>query len=301
MKELDEYKGTSLPGRDMPTQARDLVDRMKNSPEIDLEKDWKLITLFVGSNDLCHYCENPKAHSAEEYVRHVQQALDIFYEELPRAFINVVEVMELAGLHQGHGGKCGTPLAAQSNCTCFKRSQENFLEMQELKKVNWNFQSGVSKFSYWHQYLQREDFTVVVQPFFRNTLVPLNERGGADLTFFSEDCLHFSARGQAELAIALWNNMLEPVGHKTTSNNFTYSRTKLKCPSAESPYLHTLRNSRLLQEQAEAVPDALSWAVPVATGGSGLVIGISAAMAWKALKGRRKTENHPISLNTVSF
>nr|XP_019590876.1 PREDICTED: phospholipase B1, membrane-associated isoform X2 [Rhinolophus sinicus] len=287
--------------RDMPTQARDLVDRMKNSPKIDLEKDWKLITLFIGSNDLCHYCENPKAHSAGEYVQHVQQALDIFYEELPRAFINVVEVMELTGLHQGHGGKCGMPLAAQSNCTCFKRSQDNFLEMQELKKVNWNFQSGVSKFSNWNQYLQREDFTVVVQPFFRNTLVPLNERGGADLTFFSEDCLHFSERGQAELAIALWNNMLEPVGHKTTSNNFTYSRTKLKCPSPESPYLHTLRNSRSLRDQAEAVPDALFWALPVATGGGGLVVGISAVMAWKAFKGRRQTENPPISLNTMSF
>ncbi|OWK10468.1 hypothetical protein Celaphus_00005418 [Cervus elaphus hippelaphus] len=141
-------------------------------------------------------------------------------------------------------------------------------------------QSALSTLSY--QYLQREDFAVVVQPFFQNTLVPLNKRGGADLTFFSEDCFHFSERGHAEMAIALWNNMLqahcdfarhhyaniptpvssasvarmqemevlspaspypdssfteaserlEPVGHKTTSNNFTYSRTKLKCPSA---------------------------------------------------------------------
>ena len=35
-------------------------------------------------------------------------------------------------------------------------------------------QSGISRLSYGPQYLQREDFTVVVQPFFQNTLVPLN-------------------------------------------------------------------------------------------------------------------------------
>ncbi|KAF0876321.1 PLB1 Phospholipase, partial [Crocuta crocuta] len=285
--------------RDMPTQAWDLVKRMKNNPKIDLENDWKLITLFIGSNDMCHYCENQETHSAGEYIRHIQQALDILYEELPRAFINVVEVMELASLHQDQGGKCNLLLAAQNNCTCLTRSQENSLEMQELKKMNWNFQSGISRFSYWHQYLQREDFAVVVQPFFQNTLVPLNSRGGADLTFFSEDCFHFSERGHAEMAIALWNNMLEPVGRKTTSNNFTHSRTKLKCPSPESPYLHTLRNSQLLQDQSEAGPIVLSWAVPVAAGG-GLALGVGAVMAWRAIRGRRR-ENPPMNLNTMSF
>ncbi|KAM9053640.1 phospholipase B1, membrane-associated [Megaptera novaeangliae] len=283
--------------RDMPAQARDLMERMKNSPEINLQKDWKLITLFIGSNDLCHYCENPEAHSAREYIRHIQQALGILYEELPRAFVNVVEVMELAGLHQGQGGKCVMPLAAQSNCTCLRGSQENSLEMQELKTVNWDFQSGLSRLSY--QYLQREDFAVVVQPFFQNTLVPLNDRGGADLTFFSEDCFHFSERGHAEMAIALWNNMLEPVGKKTTSNNFTYSRTKLKCPSPEHPYIRTLRNSRLLQDQAKADSSVPSWAMPVAAGG-GLALGVGTVMAWRALRGRQR-ENPPISLNTMNF
>lgn len=284
--------------RDMPAQARDLMERMKNSPEINLQKDWKLITLFIGSNDLCHYCETPEAHAASEYVRHIQQALGIFYEELPRAFINVVEVMELAGLHQGQGGKCVMPLAAQNNCTCLRGSQENSLEMlQELKTVNWDFQSRLSRLSY--QYLQREDFAVVVQPFFQNTLVPLNDRGGADLTFFSEDCFHFSERGHAEMAIALWNNMLEPVGQKTTSNNFTYSRTKLKCPSPGRPYICTLRNSRLLQDRVKADPPMLSWAVPVAAGG-GLAVGVGTVMAWRALRGRQR-ENPPISLNTVSL
>ncbi|KAI5125075.1 Phospholipase B1, Membrane-Associated [Manis pentadactyla] len=284
--------------RDMPAQARDLVERMKKSPEINLETDWKLITLFIGSNDLCHYCENLEALPAEEYVQHIQRALDILYEELPRAFINVVEIMELAGLHQGQGGKCDMQVAAQSSCACLGRTQSS-REMQELKKVNWNFQSGISRLTYQQQYLQREDFAVVLQPFFQNTLIPLNSRGGADLTFFSDDCFHFSERGHAEMAIALWNNMLEPVGQKTTSNNFTHSRTKLKCPSPESPYLHTLGNSQPLQDQADAGPGVLSWAVPVAAGG-GLACGIGAVMAWRAMRGRQR-EHPAMSLNTMSF
>uniref|UniRef100_A0A8C3X2L1 Phospholipase B1, membrane-associated n=1 Tax=Catagonus wagneri TaxID=51154 RepID=A0A8C3X2L1_9CETA len=285
--------------RDMPAQARDLVERMKNSPEINLQKDWKLITLFIGSNDLCHYCEDPESHPAEKYVWHIQQALDILYRELPRAFVNVVEIMELASLYQGQGGNCVMLLAAQSNCTCFGGSQKNPLEMQKLKTVNWNFQSGISSFSFEHQYLQREDFAVVVQPFFRNTLVPLNNRGGIDLTLFSGDCLHFSERGHAEMAIALWNNMMEPVGRKTTSNNFTYSRTKLKCPSPESPYIYTLRNSQMLQDKASANPTAFPWATPVAAG-CGLVVGIGTVMAWRALRVHQRG-NPPVSLDTMSF
>ena len=35
------------------------TQRLLSLQEIDLESDWKLITLFIGSNDMCHYCENP--------------------------------------------------------------------------------------------------------------------------------------------------------------------------------------------------------------------------------------------------
>lgn len=41
----------------MPFQARLLVERMKAGEEgVDFQKDWKVITMFIGGNDLCNYC-----------------------------------------------------------------------------------------------------------------------------------------------------------------------------------------------------------------------------------------------------
>ena len=42
----------------MPGQAVKLVDRMKADSNIDMENDWKVITMFVGGNDLCDYCDD---------------------------------------------------------------------------------------------------------------------------------------------------------------------------------------------------------------------------------------------------
>lgn len=47
-----------------------------------------------------------------------------------------------------------------------------------LNRLSPRSQSDISRLSSWHQYLQRKDFTVVVQPFFQNTFVPLNEVSG---------------------------------------------------------------------------------------------------------------------------
>lgn len=58
-------------------------------------------------------------------------------------------------------------------------------------------------------------------------------------------------------------------------------------PPQERPYLHTLRNSQLLQDQAEAGPKVLWWAAPVAAGG-GLVIGVGTMMAWRAVRRRQR-------------
>uniref|UniRef100_A0A3Q2DK02 Uncharacterized protein n=1 Tax=Cyprinodon variegatus TaxID=28743 RepID=A0A3Q2DK02_CYPVA len=113
---------------------------------------------------------------------------------------------------------------------------------------------------YGGRYDGREDFAAVIQPFFRTSVIPLNADGLPDTSFFSEDCFHFSERGQADMAAALWNNMLEPVGKKQTYNNFTNDRNILKCPTevrqllrvaTVDPLLHMLFCSKEPRRRSE--------------------------------------------------
>uniref|UniRef100_A0A3B3C311 Uncharacterized protein n=1 Tax=Oryzias melastigma TaxID=30732 RepID=A0A3B3C311_ORYME len=103
-----------------------------------------------------------------------------------------------------------------------------------LKKFNPNIKGmsfGTANLVYGGRYNGREDFAAVVQPFFRNSILPLDADGKPDTTYFSVDCFHFSERGQADMAAALWNNMMEPVDDKMTYNNFRNNRSNIKCPT----------------------------------------------------------------------
>ena len=42
----------------MFNQAVEVVARMQNDEAIDFEEDWKMLTLFIGGNDLCAVCRN---------------------------------------------------------------------------------------------------------------------------------------------------------------------------------------------------------------------------------------------------
>ncbi|KAG6930949.1 phospholipase B1 [Chelydra serpentina] len=274
----------------MSTQARELVELMRGSSKINFKEDWKVITLFVGGNDLCHYCLDRETYSVENYVKHLQDTLDILYQELPRAFVNLVEIMEIAGLRQIERETSGCVVPGATVCPCFLTPQESSPELQEMKIINKDFQIKSMLMANSGRYAQREDFTVVVQPFFRNTIIPLDSNGKPDLSFFSVDCFHFTERGHAEMAIALWNSMLEPVGQKQSYNNFAHDRSKLKCPTSENPFLFTSRNSGL-QNTATVVeagdPTVPYWAVILA-----VVAGVLAGSVFIGVFMSRRLKKH---------
>ncbi|XP_055486724.1 phospholipase B1, membrane-associated [Leucoraja erinacea] len=234
---------TGSKAKDMPAQARTLVELMNKSPKINFEKDWKVITLFIGANDLCDYCMDKKNYSAENYVKNIQAALDILQEQVPRAFVNVMQILEMNDIRRIEKNTIGCALLQENICPCLLKLRDFSPELKEVNRMNRAYQTKLATLIYSGRYDTTDDFTVVLQPYFTNTILPLNAMGEPDLDFFSVDCFHLSERGQAEMAIGLWNNMLEPVGQKQNYNNFTYDRRKLKCPNSDSPYLFTRGNS----------------------------------------------------------
>ena len=61
-----------------------------------------------------------------------------------------------------------------------------------------------------------------------------------DLSFLSSDCFHPSQKLQALFAKNIWNNLLQPVGGKSSWNQFS----NLKCPTREHPFIATSKNSQ---------------------------------------------------------
>lgn len=73
-------------------QAKNLVKRMRSDPRVDIESQWKLVTIMIGSNDFCLdvcYFSNHN-ELLERAARDMIQVLRILRENLPRTLVNVV-------------------------------------------------------------------------------------------------------------------------------------------------------------------------------------------------------------------
>lgn len=111
----------------MPGQANMLVDRMiQKLGQNAFNADWKLVTFFIGGNDLCAYCEDEVCnfimkfsflmayililflikgrYSADNYRNNVKAALDILHARMPRTIVNFVTVLNVAELEDLHEG-----------------------------------------------------------------------------------------------------------------------------------------------------------------------------------------------------
>eukprot|EP00062_Callorhinchus_milii_P020808 gi/632976868/ref/XP_007905030.1/ PREDICTED: phospholipase B1, membrane-associated [Callorhinchus milii] len=225
----------------MPQQARRLVDIMKAFPGINFAEDWKLLTVFIGINDLCDYCKNKVLYSPSSFIHNVTEALDILSKEMPRTVVNLVQLLPIEGLRVVNDGSFGC-LLQRKFCPCLVNPTPGSVELRELRGINEEFQTSLEELIDTGRYDHKQDFTVILQPFLKSATPPLNAAGVIDYSFFSPDCFHFSVKGHEEMAKALWNNMFQPEGSKVE----IYSVSKpvqLICPSKERAYIYTRLNS----------------------------------------------------------
>jgi len=220
----------------MPGQARMLVDKLKAMP--NYQHEWKLVTLFIGGNDGCRACKNWDYYHQDNYVHHIQQALDILHDNLPKTLVNLVPVLDISLVGQLTSGLfCSTLHNRFCSCGAYPDGPQALQEIQLLIK---KYQAGVESLVNSGKYDNRDDFTVVIQPFLKDMTIPLTPFGRPDYTYFAPDCFHFSTKAQGESAAALFNNMLQKVGHKQTEWDIG---STVKCPTPQAPYFFTNKNS----------------------------------------------------------
>jgi phospholipase B1, membrane-associated len=218
-------------------QSQLLVQRMHEElTEEQFKNGWKLVTIFIGNNDICDFCEEAEGlFTPEVFLQRLQTALDYLHVNLPRTLVNVVTLVDTVlaqQLNQG-GLVCKTLHYFTCKCAAFAKDPAS------VKIFNDAYQAAAHRVVEDGRYDNDPQFTVVIQPFFQDTTLPLKEDGSIDYSFFAPDCFHFSAKGHAATAQALWNSMFEAVGKKKT---YWEIFEPFECPDTENPYIRTAKN-----------------------------------------------------------
>ncbi|KAM3956769.1 LOW QUALITY PROTEIN: phospholipase B1, membrane-associated [Aphomia sociella] len=229
--------------QDALKQAKFIVARMRASPDIDIENHWKMITVFLGDNDICSAsCTSPVAWSPSAHAKKLSKALDYLHTHLPRTIVNLVPVLDVSvSVRVVRSPMCRAMHSLF--CACFHRGGG---ELQDMVRMSRLYQKAEAMLVESGRYDTRDDFTVVWQPFMKLFNAPLPIKTPLPLvihqSYITHDCFHFSQKGHALAANLLWNNLLEPVGNK--SDNPPVLMRSFRCPSPDAPYIFTAKNSK---------------------------------------------------------
>ncbi|KAL0280789.1 UNVERIFIED_CONTAM: hypothetical protein PYX00_001980 [Menopon gallinae] len=231
-------------------QTKDVVRRIRQDPFIDFEKDWKVVNILIGGNDICNeycYVESEK-DSPQGHRKMLEASLNYLKARLPRTFVNLIHIPNILLLRnlKNIPFVCYAKKLVLCSCLFGGAEKTKAQSVEATLRGYWDEERKISELSKYDS----DDFTVVLQPFFLGVPSPDNVNtifGEApDLSLFAPDCFHFSQRSNALIANALWNNMLEPVGNKTRGWNPIMER--FLCPTEKAPYLFTRKNSKTFLE-----------------------------------------------------
>jgi len=186
----------------------------------NINTDWKLLTIFIGCNNLCDYCNDKNTNAPAKYMAEVEQAIDAIQSRIPRVFVNLVQPVDVTLLGVLSTGLCS--LLHPFECPCATGSG-----VQPARDAWSQYTQALRDIAGQAKY-KVQDFAVSVQPFFLKTKVPTLPDGSPDHSYFAPDCFHFSTKAHMAAGVGLWNNMFEAEGSK---EEFWYIGEKYDCPA----------------------------------------------------------------------
>jgi small subunit ribosomal protein S29e len=77
-----------------PSQVDFLVNQLKTTykDQVNFEEDWKLLTLFIGANNICEICKNDTLDQPDYFEKHLREVLGLIEQKIPKVFVNVMTI-----------------------------------------------------------------------------------------------------------------------------------------------------------------------------------------------------------------
>ncbi|XP_037033341.1 phospholipase B1, membrane-associated-like [Bradysia coprophila] len=230
---------------DIPFMAKALVRRIKRDKRINFKKDWKMVTICMGGNDICSFIclmQDPES-LPEKHRNSLIKALRYMRDNMPRTFVNIVPVplVETVVTYEKKPLQC--QILHHGECSCWVgRLYNQTKELQERYSViQRKMQDIEEEVASMKEFRGLKEFAVMYQPFSRRLNLS-TETSSHDFSLLAFDCFHMSQKGNAWAGVTLWNSLLEPPGSK--SLNWVSPKKKFLCPTTEQPYFYTHDNYR---------------------------------------------------------
>lgn len=226
----------AVPGaeaKDLDDQAKEIIKRINAMH--GARDQWKVLTIYIGMNDLCEACDKKVSGKASTYARRIKSALDKLHKDLTRTVVNLIA---LPPMHQWY-----RQLHDDRVCIALHTYLCPCIMHPKVDALAWEYNAELYKLT---KDYERADFTVVVQPFMSGKIqfpkTTINGTEKTDQSYFAPDCFHFSRKGHAAAAGSLWTNMFQGIREKSQGLNFT--ATEVSCPDQNCSFIRTWANSR---------------------------------------------------------
>ena len=222
------YDFVNGPGNQVDYLVKQLHDK---EDIIDIEQDWKLLSILVGANDMCVECEDIpiEPSSIADYEKYFRITLQTLQAKVPRLLVNVGQMFNVSQIYK-------LSLRAKScenihrllpeECLCaFKHGEEGDKHRRVMDQTAVAYNRALEKVA--AEFPRSDSFAVVTQPAMRD-----GNLSTFPLSFISTlDCFHPSLEAHQMMAKAMWNGLWTPRANKTST--FEYL-VPFVCPTSES-------------------------------------------------------------------
>ncbi|KAI9254392.1 SGNH hydrolase-type esterase domain-containing protein [Helicostylum pulchrum] len=202
-----------------------LIDHLDDGTMVDpkVMSDWKMITIQIGSNDICRSCNQEFANetTADAYATYLERAVQRLQAEVPNVLVNLMGMFNLADIYDVYAKDpeyCDNRVLLKP-CDCFQESGGLDHMDRLINEYNAKMQEIATKYAA----KPGSNFGVIYTPISIDiTSLPVD-------AFSNIDCFHPSLLGHQWFAKLVWNQYFLRKDFKPSI--LTYNpREQIYCP-----------------------------------------------------------------------